>query len=147
MTLGQSLNLSGHPFISRAYCQGCLENPVGTGRGIPAPPPQSSSTFLAGWLTPFPPPSPSRNQFQPFICFPVMALLCSVPRLHTHTHMPMLISIQSTLTLSHTHIHTHAHCWCSVAQYRLTPCDPTDNSTPGFPVLHHLMEFAPTRVH
>ena len=26
-------------------------------------------------------------------------------------------------------------------------CDPTDCSTPGFPVLHHLLEFAHTHVH
>ena len=37
VTFCQSLNLSGHRFISLAHCQGCLENPVGTGRGILAP--------------------------------------------------------------------------------------------------------------
>ena len=37
--------------------------------------------------------------------------------------------------------------WCSVAQLYLTLCDPTDCSTPGFPVLHHLPEFAQTHVH
>ena len=36
-------------------------------------------------------------------------------------------------------------CRCSVTQSRLTPCDPTDCSTPGFPVLHHLLEFAQTQ--
>ena len=34
-------------------------------------------------------------------------------------------------------------CCCSVAQLYLTLCDPT----PGFPVLHHLPEFAQTHVH
>ena len=29
----------------------------------------------------------------------------------------------------------------------LTLCDPMDYSTPGFPVLHHLLEFAQTHVH
>ena len=29
----------------------------------------------------------------------------------------------------------------------LTICDPMDSSTPGFPVLHHLIEFAQTHVH
>ena len=33
-------------------------------------------------------------------------------------------------------------CCCSVAQPCLTLCDPMDYSTPGFPVLHHLLEFA-----
>ena len=36
---------------------------------------------------------------------------------------------------------------CSVAQLFLTFCDPMDCSTPGFPVLHYLLEFAQTHVH
>ena len=36
---------------------------------------------------------------------------------------------------------------CSAAQSCLTLCDPTDCSTPGFPVLHHLSELAQTHVH
>ena len=36
---------------------------------------------------------------------------------------------------------------CSVSQSCLTLCDPMDCSTPGFPVLHHLMEFAQTHFH
>ena len=35
----------------------------------------------------------------------------------------------------------------SVAQLHLTLCDPTGCRMPGFPVLHHLPEFAHTRVH
>ena len=34
-------------------------------------------------------------------------------------------------------------CCCSVAQLCLTLCNPMDCSTPGFPVLHCLPEFAP----
>ena len=40
-----------------------------------------------------------------------------------------------------------ALCCCSVAQSCLTLCDPMDCGTPGFPVLHHLPEFAQIRVH
>ena len=36
---------------------------------------------------------------------------------------------------------------CSVAQARLTLCDPMDCSMTGFPVLHHLTEFSQTHVH
>ena len=36
---------------------------------------------------------------------------------------------------------------CSVAKLCLTLCDPMDCSTPGFPVLHYLPEFAQTHVH
>ena len=35
----------------------------------------------------------------------------------------------------------------SVAQLCLTPCNPMDCSTPGFPVLHYLPEFAQTHIH
>ena len=37
--------------------------------------------------------------------------------------------------------------YCSVAQSCLTLSDPMDCSTPGFPVLHHLPEFARPHVH
>ena len=33
-------------------------------------------------------------------------------------------------------------CCCSVTQLYPTLCDPMDCSTPGFPVFHHLLEFA-----
>ena len=36
---------------------------------------------------------------------------------------------------------------CSVAQSCLTLCDPVDCSTPGFPVLHYLVEFAQIHVY
>ena len=39
------------------------------------------------------------------------------------------------------------NCCCSVAQLCQTLCDPMDRSIPGFPVLHHLPEFAQTHVH
>ena len=38
-------------------------------------------------------------------------------------------------------------CCCSVAQLCPTLCDPMDCSTPGLPVLHHLLELAQTHVH
>ena len=38
-------------------------------------------------------------------------------------------------------------CFCSVIQLCPTCCDPMDCSTPGFPVLHHLLELAQTHVH
>ena len=37
-------------------------------------------------------------------------------------------------------------CCCSAAQPCLTLGDPRDCSTPGFPVLHHLLELAQTHV-
>ena len=38
-------------------------------------------------------------------------------------------------------------CPCSVTQSCPTLCNPIDCSTPGFPVLHHLLEFAQTQFH
>ena len=45
------------------------------------------------------------------------------------------------------HLLHHCHHHCSVTQSCLTLCDPMDWSTPGFPVLYHLPEFAQTHVH
>ena len=36
---------------------------------------------------------------------------------------------------------------CSVTKSYLTLCDPVDCSTPGFPGLHYLLDFAQTHVH
>ena len=38
-------------------------------------------------------------------------------------------------------------CGGSVAQLCLTLCDPVACSTPGFPVLHHILGLAQTQVH
>ena len=38
-------------------------------------------------------------------------------------------------------------CCCSVPQLCLTLCNLMDYSMPGFPVLHHLLEFDQTHVH
>ena len=43
--------------------------------------------------------------------------------------------------------HDISTCCYSVAQLCPTLCDPMDCSTPGFPVLHHLLEFAHTHLH
>ena len=39
------------------------------------------------------------------------------------------------------------YCCCSVVKSCPTVCDLMDCSTPGFPVLHHLLEFVQTHVH
>ena len=41
----------------------------------------------------------------------------------------------------------HMSCFCSVTKLCQTLCNPMGHSTPGFPVLHHLLEFAQTHVH
>ena len=39
------------------------------------------------------------------------------------------------------------HCCCSVAKSCPTLCEPMNCNTPGFPVLHYLLEFAQIHVH
>jgi len=49
---------------------------------------------------------------------------------------------------SNCEIPLHTYCCCfSVNQSYPTLCDPMDRSTPGFPVLRYLLEFAQTHVH
>ena len=45
------------------------------------------------------------------------------------------------------HSTVNISCCCSVAQLYLTLCDSMDCSTPGFPVLPYLLEFAQIHVH
>ena len=54
----------------------------------------------------------------------------------------------------HCHLRTANHnneiplcCGCSLTQLSLILCNPMDCNTPGFPVLHCLLEFAQTYVH
>ena len=49
--------------------------------------------------------------------------------------------------LCSSYLRTLKCCSCSVAQLCLSLCNPMDCSTPGFPVLHCLPEFAHTHVH
>ena len=42
---------------------------------------------------------------------------------------------------------TKTFCCRSVAQSRLTLCDPMDSSTPGLHVPHHLLEFSQLHIH
>ena len=75
-------------------------------------------------------------------------------RARTHTYNPydmmdvvnnftevIILQVIRTLTC---HIHFQLNL---VTQSCLTLCDPMDCRTPGFPVLHHLLELAQTHVH
>ena len=56
-------------------------------------------------------------------------------------------TILSSLRQKWKHTVPKLGCSCSVVQSCLTLCDPMNGSTPGFPVLHCLPEFAQPRVH
>ena len=74
---------------------------------------------------------------------PTLTSSCTSPWSHT---LDMYIYI-------HVHTHRQMHnilingCCCSVAKLSLTLHDPMDCSTPRFPVLHYLWEFAQIYVH
>ena len=87
----------------------------------------SSSVYMSMLLSPFVPLSPSP----------------------TVSASPFSISMSLFLPCRWIHqFHiSRFHCCCSVAQWYLTLCDLIDCSTPGFPVLHHLLEHAQTHVH
>ena len=62
---------------------------------------------------------------------------------------PVFETIHSFKECKKGHIYKNAQiccCCCSVTRSCLTLCNPTDCSTPGFPVLHHLPEFAQAHV-
>ena len=64
--------------------------------------------------------------------------------------MPIGLWIVSTNGLCKFHLACVSFCdicCCSVAKSCLTLCYPMDYSTPDFPVLHYLLEFAKTYVH
>ena len=64
-------------------------------------------------------------------------------------YLNMPLSKYSSPPLDSRWIHAERkHCvYCSVTQSCPILCDPKDCSTPGFPVLQYLQEFAQTRVH
>ena len=83
-------------------------------------------------------------------CYEMPLLACSNcvsdPGLCNHViFIPkLLVRYWFSMTLQQTNV----LCFCSsVAQLCPILCDPTDCSTPGFPVLHYLPEFAQTHVH
>ena len=79
---------------------------------------------------------------------PFQSLLCERREDIKLRFLSSLHLIYLWLWMLHWHILVplHKHC-CSVAQSCLTFCNPMDCSKPGFPVLHHLLEFAQTYVH
>ena len=77
--------------------------------------------------------------------FITLASLGKVQRLlgYSSDMMPLLMAQAAGL-----HVSELSSCLLLlVTKSCLTLCDPMDCSTPGFPVLHHLQEFAQTHVH
>ena len=58
-----------------------------------------------------------------------------------------LLSVWQLIPYLHPPPGSQVSCHCSVTKSCPTVCDPMDYSTPGFPVLHYLLEFAQTHIH
>ena len=76
----------------------------------------------------------------PFICFQLYSKLHLLPILLSFLPAFLKFSIGNYPS-------SHCCCCCSATKSCLTLCDPMDCSTPGYPVQHHLLEFAQTHVH
>ena len=65
-------------------------------------------------------------------------------------HPPFVICAVVVESLSHVHLPAttlYDLCSCSVAKLCPALCNPADHGLPGFPVLHHLLEFAHIYIH
>ena len=71
---------------------------------------------------------------------------CSSPGSSVHGILQVRILEWVAISFSRGPSQPWISCCCSVAQLRPTLCDPMDFSTPGFPVLHYLPEFAQIHV-
>ena len=83
-----------------------------------------------------------------WVCF------CACVSVHPSSCAQPCFSLHLSLSASPPTVHCsvtqplpECHCCCSVTKSWPALWDPKDCSTPGFPVLHHLPEFAQTHVH
>ena len=70
---------------------------------------------------------------------------------HTHTHIShpkfQIAFVGELWNIYHITILIYDSCCCSVAKSCPALWDPLNYSTPGFPVLHYLLEFVQSHVH
>ena len=79
--------------------------------------------------------------FEPFLAFTAWSHNVKRERIQLSRSQPGVISQNGRTSQKQGVVH------CSVTKSCSTLYDPMDCSTPGFPVLHHLLEFAQTHVH
>ena len=83
-----------------------------------------------------------------FINSPINRCLLSWPFSSLQYVTCRLVNRQAGVALVlKTLFHSDCCCCCSVSRSCPNLCNPFDCSTPGFPVLHHLLELAQTHVH
>ena len=72
------------------------------------------------------------------------ALFSSPSRSLKHSFWHLVVTFLWTRVFLHVH---RSCCCCFVSKLYLTLCDTPDCYMPGFPVFHHLLEFAQTHLH
>ena len=101
------------------------------------------------WPLPLIPPWSELPSFLSYITVSTSSLFS--PPLVYQTSLQFPVSTAPRVILKDTVQQCHSSAWIStcssVTKLCLTLCDPVDCSMPGFPVLHHLLEFAQTHVH
>ena len=94
----------------------------------------------------------SQGRILAFAKYPAMFKTTQWKQIFT-SHFPKynfttsLISSHLYLLPISSHSFCFLYCCSSVTKSCPTLCDPMDCSMPGFPILHHLLEFAQTQVH
>ena len=115
---GTVLHVNTHPHIAQSALQKYNE----FGFKVLPHPPDSQDCPLTNW--------------QP--------LLTSISKTFCRENASMTSKGQKMLFRS---LSNHVFCCCSVTKLCPTLCNPVACSTPDFPVLHYLLEFAQTQVH
>ena len=97
--------------------------------------------LLTSWV-----PS-SRKTLTAAFCFPIVSQCSRTEDEGGNSRMVKYIHSRTRCDPDKHLVRSPCCCCCSVARLRPTLCDPMDCSTPGSPVLHHLLELAQTHVH
>ena len=102
--------------------------------------------FLPRWVISCLKPLLNATDLQMFICLLLSFLTSRQICIFSFflLDVPKLCILQTDLGI---HPSSTCCCCCSVSKSCPTLCDPMDCSTPGFPVLYYLPEFAQTYVH
>ena len=88
------------------------------------------------------------RQLGSLVCFIDLSVLLPIPHCLSYWSFNLYnIVIYSNKCIFGLHSHFCPWCYCSGTKSCPILCEPMDYRTPGFPILHYLLEFAQTHVH